>query len=56
VRSGLAESNSEANRKIKEKAVRVDGEVSTALTLQLKPGSELTLRLGRKIKKILIAA
>ena len=56
VRSGLAESNSEANRKIKEKAVRVDGEVSTALILQLRPGSELTLRLGRKIKKILIAA
>ncbi len=57
-RAGLASSVSEATRKIKEKAVKVDGEVVTASIVPLKSNSSaprsLTLRVGRKIKKVVI--
>jgi tyrosyl-tRNA synthetase len=52
-RAGLAVSVSEASRKIKEKAVRVDGEVTAHLTIPRKP--LLTIRVGRKIKKVVIS-
>jgi tyrosyl-tRNA synthetase len=51
-RAGLAASVSEAARKIKEKAVKVDGEVATGPNIPRKPS--LTLRVGRKIKKVVI--
>jgi tyrosyl-tRNA synthetase len=58
-RTGLAPSVSEATRKIKEKAVRIDGEIAE-LKLGLQPnsnrGSSLTIRVGRKIKKVVITA
>jgi len=53
---GLAPSGSEAGRKIKEGAVRVNGEVVKQNTVLLKPDpaihTSLTVRVGRKIKKV----
>lgn len=53
---GLAQSGSAASRKIKEGAVRVNGEVVKENTLQLElhkaVPTTLTLRVGRKIKKV----
>jgi tyrosyl-tRNA synthetase len=55
-RVGLAQSVSEAGRKIKEKAVSVDGQVVTQPAIALSPGTAATLRVGRKIKKVLITS
>ena len=44
--AGLAASNSEANRKIQEGAVRVDGNKTTDREMRLLPGSEYVLQLG----------
>jgi tyrosyl-tRNA synthetase len=54
-RCGLAESVADATRKIKQKAVRVDGEVRTDLILPLQLPAELLLRVGRNIRKVAIA-
>lgn len=54
-RCGLAESVTDAVRKIKQKAVRVDGEVRTDLILPLQLPAELLLRVGRNIRKVHIA-
>jgi tyrosyl-tRNA synthetase len=54
-RCGLAESVADAARKIKQKAVRVDGEVRTDLILPLQLPAELLLRVGRNIRKVAIA-
>jgi tyrosyl-tRNA synthetase len=54
-RVAMAQSASEASRKIKERAVRVDGEVITLLTIPRTAGTSqttLTVRLGRKIKRV----
>jgi len=51
VKLGLAPSTSEADRKIKEGAVSVDGTKMTSPIVAARPGATLTLRLGRKIKK-----
>jgi tyrosyl-tRNA synthetase len=57
-RAGLAQSVSEASRKIKEKAVRVNGEIVSGQTLLITPDlavhTEITLQLGRKIKKVFL--
>ena len=53
-RVGLAQSVSEAGRKIKEKAVSVDGQVVPHPVVSLKAGSSVTLRIGRKIKRVVI--
>jgi tyrosyl-tRNA synthetase len=51
--SGLAASNSEANRKIGEGAVRVDGNKATDRETRLTPGSEHILQLGpRKFARV----
>jgi tyrosyl-tRNA synthetase len=54
---GLAGSNAEANRKIAEKAVKLDGELRTDVTVQL---SELpvrvTVRLGKRAKVAMISS
>lgn len=44
--AGLAASNSEANRKLAEGAVRIDGEKVTDRALKLAPGTECILQLG----------
>jgi tyrosyl-tRNA synthetase len=54
-RCGLAESVSDGLRKIKQKAVRVDGEVKTEPVLKVKLPAELTLRVGRLLKKVKIS-
>lgn len=55
-RSGLAESVSDGSRKLKQKAVRIDGEVATDLVLRVALPAELLLRVGRRMKKVLISA
>jgi tyrosyl-tRNA synthetase len=51
-RAGLADSVSDAVRKIKQGAVRVDGELKTDPVILWKPRKEMTVRVGRKIKKV----
>jgi len=53
-RAALAPSVSEANRKIKEGAVRVNGERVTVPKLASTVDSAMTLQVGRKIKKVLL--
>jgi tyrosyl-tRNA synthetase len=52
--SGLAASASEADRKIKEGAVRVEGEVVRQSHIPLNHASRLTLRVGKRAKLALI--
>jgi tyrosyl-tRNA synthetase len=60
-RAGLAASASEANRKIKEKAVRVDGEViTTPVIYRGKLGDPafretLIVRVGRQTKRVIVS-
>ena len=53
-RSGLVPSVSEANRKIKEGAVRVNGERINVPKLAPTVDSAVTLQVGRKIKKVVL--
>ena len=46
--AGITPSNSEANRKLKERAVKVDGEVVEDAGLQLTPGFEGVLQVGKR--------
>ena len=46
--AGITPSNSEANRKLKERAVRLEGEVVEDPALQLTPGFEGVLQVGRR--------
>lgn len=48
VAAGLAPSNSEANRKLKERAVRVDGAVVEDAALAFGPGFEGVLAIGKR--------
>jgi tyrosyl-tRNA synthetase len=50
VAMGLAASGTEANRKIAEKAVRVDGDVVESLLIPAKLPARLTVRLGKRAK------
>jgi tyrosyl-tRNA synthetase len=50
VAMGLAASGAEANRKIAEKAVRVDGDVVESLLIPAKLPARLTVRLGKRAK------
>jgi tyrosyl-tRNA synthetase len=54
-KAGLASSVTDAARKIKANSVRVDGEVKSDLFLPVKPPAELTVRVGRQIKKVSIS-
>src|SRR5271154_4913255 len=49
---GLADSVSDAGRKLKQNAVRVNGEVITDPTFACEIGKDLTLRVGKKIKRV----
>ncbi len=53
-RAGLAESISDAGRKIKVKAVRVEGEVKVEPILHIQAPAKLTIRVGRLIKRVTI--
>jgi tyrosyl-tRNA synthetase len=50
--AGLVSSTSEAGRKIKERAVHIDGKVVESLVIVVSPRKTLTVRVGRKIKKV----
>jgi tyrosyl-tRNA synthetase len=54
-RCGLADSVSDASRKVKQKAVRIDGEVKTELVLPVQLPAELLVRVGRNIRKVAIS-
>jgi tyrosyl-tRNA synthetase len=55
-RVGLADSVSDAVRKLKQRAVNLNGEVKTDPVVFWDLGRESTLRVGRKMKKVRIAA
>ncbi|HEY6445242.1 MAG TPA: tyrosine--tRNA ligase [Acidobacteriaceae bacterium] len=56
VRAGLAASGAEAQRKVAEKAVRIDGETVSAATVTLAGlPARLTVRVGRRAKVAVIA-
>jgi tyrosyl-tRNA synthetase len=56
VEAGLAESTSDASRKIKQKAVAIDGEAVEKLKLAVpRPSRPLVVRVGRSIKHVMIA-
>ncbi len=55
VRCGMADSGSDATRKIKAKSVRIDGEVKAEPVLHLNIPVEFTLRVGRMLKKVSIS-
>jgi tyrosyl-tRNA synthetase len=52
--AGLAASASEADRKIKEGAVRVEGEVVRQTHVSLNGSARLTVRVGKKAKVVVI--
>src|SRR5438105_1108160 len=52
--SGLADSVSDASRKLKQKAVRIGSQVVDTNSLSMSIPGELTLRVGRKIKSVTI--
>ena len=54
-RCGLAESVSDGSRKVKQKAVRIDGELATELVFPVQLPAELLVRVGRNMKKVAIA-
>jgi tyrosyl-tRNA synthetase len=54
-KAGLADSASDGARKIKAKAVRVDGELKTEPVLHVNVPAELTVRAGRMMKKVAIS-
>jgi tyrosyl-tRNA synthetase len=55
-RSGLADSVSDASRKIKQKAVSIDGRTEMKIEVLLSLPADLVIRVGRRIKKIAITA
>ena len=55
VRCGLADSASDGMRKVKQKSVRIDGEVKAEPILQVKVPVEFTVRVGRMMKRVSIS-
>ncbi len=55
VKAGLAESNSDAQRKIKAGAVKIDGVASKELYASFSTGVEKVLRVGRSMKKVVLS-
>ncbi len=54
-RCGLADSVSDGSRKIKQKSVRIGGEVTTDLVIPVDLPAELTVRVGRSMRRIAIS-
>ena len=52
VKAGLADSGSDAVRKLKQKSVKVNGEVVSDPTTSVPASGQGTLQVGRKIKKV----
>jgi len=52
--AGLATSVSDGSRKVKQNAVKVDGELKNDLVASLKLGAELTLRAGKKMVRVCV--
>jgi tyrosyl-tRNA synthetase len=52
--AGLLSSRTEAGRKIREKAVHVDGHGVTTLVMLVCPKEPLIVRVGKKIKKVVL--
>ena len=50
--AGLAESAAEADRKLKEGAVRIDGEVISQTHIVIPPGAQKTIRVGKRAKLV----
>jgi tyrosyl-tRNA synthetase len=55
-RCGLADSVSDASRKIKQKAASIDGQIETRLEIPLPLPTNLVIRVGRRIKNVAIAS
>jgi tyrosyl-tRNA synthetase len=53
-KAGLADSLSDARRKIEQGAVRIDGEVTTKMAEYLTPDVPHMVRVGKKLKRISI--
>jgi tyrosyl-tRNA synthetase len=51
-RTGLATSVTDGLRKVKQNAVKVDGELKTEIVATVKAGTEFTLRAGKKMVKV----
>lgn len=51
-RTGLAASVTDGLRKLKQNAVRLDGELKTDLVVAVKPGAEFTLSAGKKMVRV----
>ncbi len=49
---GLATSVSDGSRKVKQNAVKVEGELKNELVASVKVGSEFTLRAGKKMVRV----
>jgi hypothetical protein len=54
-RTGLATSVTDGLRKVKQHAVKVDGELKTEVVVAVKLGAEFTLRAGKKMAKVAIS-
>jgi hypothetical protein len=50
--AGLADSAADADRKLKERAVKIDGEVITQTHIVLPSGAEKTVRVGKRAKVV----
>jgi tyrosyl-tRNA synthetase len=55
-RTGLATSVSDGVRKVKQNAVKVDGELKTELVVAVKLGTQFTLRAGKKMIRVVVQA
>jgi tyrosyl-tRNA synthetase len=53
-RTGLATSVTDGLRKVKQNAVKVDGELKTELVVAIRVGTEFTLRAGKKMVKVTV--
>jgi len=51
--AGLASSGAEAVRKIKERAVSLNGTVVVAIAISISPEKPITVRMGRKVKRVI---
>ncbi len=55
-RTGLATSVTDGLRKLKQNAVKLDGELKTELVVAVKLGTEFTLRAGKKMVRVSVQA
>jgi tyrosyl-tRNA synthetase len=54
-RTGLATSVTDGLRKVKQSAVKIDGELKTEIVASVKTGREFTLRAGKKMVKVSVS-